>query len=285
MRRPPDEHEVARRSPAPAATGARVAAGPAAVEAPDRSPGRGERVVDQARAVESALGAALAAPDVRPAQLRERRRDDRARRAPGRARRRCRKPTAGAGCAKPIPARAELPVPASRDVTVTRTASGDGSRGPRSNSIETSVDAEPFRDAPAAAARGALRRAHARECATAVDVAAVARSSTLAAASATASAEPCVRSSSSSPLPATSAGARDEREHEEQRDRRRRRPSRARRARSCGTGRQRPRDVYPGERRQRQPQSARHVELQHSVDARAARVPAGAPSRAAASTG
>ena len=125
------------------------------VQAAHRVPGGRERVVDEARAVESALGAALAAPDVRPAELRERRRDDGAGGIQAadvgepEALRGDRLTEADAG------ARRRRAVLCESSRTCTRTASGDGSRGPRSNSIATSV--APSRSATRSAAARAAR--------------------------------------------------------------------------------------------------------------------------------
>ncbi len=283
MRRQAHEHEVARQQPRACGQGLRESLQARGVEAPDRSPGRSERIVDEPRAVESALGAALAAPHVRPAQLGERRCDDRARRVqpayvgdPEAHRRgglRKADPGARGRC------RAGL-----------RETHGHTHRERRRvarPTLELDRDqrrAESFRDAPCSRARGALRRVHARACATTVDVAAVAqleharrgqRDGIGRAVRALVEQQPPARDE---------CCARDEREHEEQRDR----PDRDRAAlaasvhagpgasghatrtrASCGSGSRSPLGTSSS-----------------SIPSRTrARVPAGAPARAAASTG
>ena len=91
------------RNPPPTGSRSARCCNPAAVRRPTGSPAAAKRVVDETRAVEAALGSALTAPDIRPAELRERRGDHRVRTRRARARPRSGSPRRRRAAQRPAP--------------------------------------------------------------------------------------------------------------------------------------------------------------------------------------
>ena len=253
------EHEVACLQHRAGGDGTREPLQPGRRESPDGEPGGGERVVDQPRAVEPALRAALATPHVRPAELRERPPRRQPRRRQGRARRRRgTPPTGGTRQTRRPPWRSRRA--GRRPAHAHRQRRGVVPARARTRWTRASVRAGPLRArqprAPPPAWRGprAATRRRRRHRRTAGRV-------RVAAASATASAEPCTRSSSTRLLARSQAGACDQREQRAAAPPLRSRPRLAQRADSR---RKSPAEVNPRELRQRQAQAARHVELEYA---------------------